>query len=240
MSRKGSRKSTGRSEATTSAKSPVTLRLGDLESEVEGRAAGAALGSVVRRDLARYYRILRDYEISGGMSVDNSDAVVHALRDFDEAAYQYIWAAVDELLSSRDALMESMELRDRFWRVDREDLILTLRMNMHDQGRKMAILDAVERYWNILRAAGVEPPRGWAGLPNGYDAEYPVTDPEIDALVEVGLTGPGYAKRYRKERDDPARTKDQPPQESAAAEYVRDAQQAAGERIRKFSRASDV
>jgi hypothetical protein len=222
--------------ATSGPKSPVTLRLGDLEAEVEVRAAGAPLGSIVRRDLARYYRLLKDYDIRFG--VDEADAIVHALRGFNEGAYQYIWAAVDELLSGRDAVMEELHVRNRFWRVNREDLIVMLRLHMGDQGRRMAIVDAVERYWHILKAAGVDPPIGLVRLPEGHDA---VTEPQIDALVDVGLTSPGYAKRYRKERDEPSRSNSrQPQQSSAAAEYVRDAQDSAAKRIRKFARPGDV
>ncbi len=212
MARNKSRKLAGQNTPTAGPKSPVTLRLGDLEPEVEARAAGAALGSIVRRDLARYYRLMRNYKIHEGLGVDGADAVAHALRGFDDAAYEYIWAKVDELLSSRDLVVGELHMRGRFWRVDREALNLTLRtMRFGDYGRRMAILDAVERYWLKLAAGGVEPPLGMIGLPEGFDAEYPVTDPELDALVEVGLIGPGDAKQYRKKRDDPLRPPTAPP-----------------------------
>jgi hypothetical protein len=84
---------------------------------------------VVRRDLARYYRLTRNYEIHG-LGVDGADVVVHAVRGFDDVVYQYIRAAVDELLSSRDAVAGEPGAHGRFWRVTREDLNLTLHMGL--------------------------------------------------------------------------------------------------------------
>ena len=98
---KASSHNMGRPEAAP-AKSPVTLRLGDLEEEVEERAAGQAAGGIVRRDLARYYRTLRDINLNF-YEVDDADLVVHALREFDATSYQFAWAQVDDWLSMRDS-----------------------------------------------------------------------------------------------------------------------------------------
>jgi hypothetical protein len=210
---------------------------------VEERAAGAALGSIVRRDLARYYRLLGNYRIHVGVGVDDADVMVHALRDFDEAAYQYVWAAVDDFLASRDHVMEHMEgvpVHNRFWRVKRELLTVLLRQSSRDNGQNMAMLDAVERYWSRLRSINLEPFKGWIKLPDGYDPDYPVTDAEIDALVDVGLIGPEAAERYRKERDDPARLNTRPDQEPTAVEGGHDAEAAAPKPIRRFARRDQV
>jgi hypothetical protein len=131
--------------------------------------------------------------------------VVHALRGSDDGAYQFLWAAVDEVLEGRDFLVDEFNPPSRFARVDREHLPLRLRMGLGDHGRRMAILDTVERYWQLLNARGIKPEPGDFPWPEGYDPEYPVTDPELDAMVEVGLITDGTARQYRKRRDDPDR-----------------------------------
>ena len=232
----------GREALPTSPKSPVTLRLGDLEPAVEERAAGAALGSIVRRDLARYYRLIGDYHIQLALGVDAADVVVHALRGFDEAAYQYIWAAVDDFLASRDHVLEHLKglpLHHRFRRVNREILTQMLRRDSSDYGQNMAMLDAVERYWSRLGAINLEPHRSWVNLPEGYDPDYPVTDAEIDTFLDVGLIYLEAAERYRQERDDPARLKTRPEQK-LPSEEVRDAPAAAPKLTRKFALGEDV
>jgi hypothetical protein len=89
MERKTSRRKPAEEATRSTAKAPVTLRLGDLETDAEERAAGAPRGSVVRRDLARYYRLMRNYEIHG-LGVDGADPVVHPLGGFDDAVNQYM------------------------------------------------------------------------------------------------------------------------------------------------------
>jgi hypothetical protein len=217
-------------EPPKSAKPPVTLRLGELEPAVEERAAGAALGSIVRRDLARYYRLLWDSDIHFG-EPDEADVVAHALRGFDEAAYRYIWAAVDEQLDERDILQQRLRSNGRFFRVDRAQMSVTLRRL--DAGQKIALIDAVERYWSKLEALGVEPPSGAIGLPAGHDTEYPVTDAELETMVHVGLIIEGSARHYRRQRDDPNRPP--PPEPPSEAElYLLDMQASAARRLRKY------
>jgi hypothetical protein len=183
-----------------------------LEAVVAERAAGAALGSIVRRDLARYYRLVGDYNVSV-LNVDEADVVAHALREFDKAAYEYVWAAVDDFLESRDTVMKDLRaqpIHHRFRRADRDVLGAVLRGRCKDRGWSIALLDAVERYWSRLRAINLDPPTGWVGLPEWYDPEYPVSDAEIDALVNVGLVRPEAAERYCYERDDLARLEQDP------------------------------
>jgi hypothetical protein len=147
------------------------------------------------------------------LNVDDADVVAHALRKFDEAAYQYVWAAVDDFLESRDTVMEGLKglpIPHRWRRANRDVLGAVLRGRCKDRGWSMALLDAVERYWSRLRAINLDPPTGWVGLPEWYDPEYPVSDAEIDAFVDVGLVTLEAAERYRHERDEPARLEQKP------------------------------
>ena len=214
------------------AKSPVTLRLGDLEPEVEERAAGAPLGSIVRRDLARYYRLMRTYEVALSR-VEDADVVAHALRGFDDGAYRFVWAAVEEVLSARDMLEGRVLSPSRFARGERERLVTDLRLSLGDHGRRMALLDTVERYWQRLEARGIKTTSGEFSWPDGYDPEYPVTEAELDAMVEVGLISEGTARQYRKRRDAPDRPP-LPPPPTEAELYLRDVQQSIQRRVRKF------
>jgi hypothetical protein len=56
--------------------------------------------------------------------------------------------------------------------------------------------------------------------PEGYDPEYPVTDVELDTMVEVGLIREGTARHYRKRRDDPNRPPLPPPPTEADFMYA--------------------
>jgi hypothetical protein len=168
---------------------------------------------------------MRNYEVRFS-TPDDADVVTHALRGFDDGAYQFLWAAVDEVLEGRDLLTDEFGSPSRFARVDREHLALWLRMGLGDHGRRMAILDTVERYWQVLNARGIKPESGGFPWPEGYDPEYPVTDPELDAMVEVGLITEGTACKYRKRRDDPDRPPP-PPGPTEAELYLRDVQASA-------------
>jgi len=136
----------------SSTKAPVTFRLGDLEPDVlRRRPDGRALGSVVRRDLHRYYRVLRDSLRHVKLTPEEAHCVVMALRghDLDAMSYRFLWAEVEQRVrENRKAFVPEA--------CDTDLLLEGLRRL--SAGALMAILDAVDQYWDrVAERSSAEP-----------------------------------------------------------------------------------
>jgi hypothetical protein len=174
----------------------VTLRLGDLEDEVAARSdVGVAPGAIVRRDLARYYQLLKHTP----MPFKTVEALVVAWlvhENFDPtgSGYRYIWAHVEEELARFDRLGEAVPepYRRILAHVKREDLVSKLRNLQPHQ--TMRIVDAVERFWLLHRG-------GMADLVLKAEPDWPVADKVLDDLCTAGLLDSFEAFCYRFLRD---------------------------------------
>lgn len=95
---------------------------------------------MVKRDLGRYYRVLRDSLLRLDLDRDEAFLIVEALKGarFDEGSYRYVWAEVDQQIRTSGA--------DERWGVRGERLVEKLR-NL-DPGTAMTLVDAVERFWS--------------------------------------------------------------------------------------------
>lgn len=150
-------------------KSPVTLRLGDLEPKVLRRKHdGMALGGVVRRDLERYYQVLRDSLRTVKLSPDEAHCVVMALRghELDAVSYRFLWAEVEQRIRAHGPQFVPANCQT-------ELLLEGLRRLPH--GALMAVLDAVDQYWARVEERAESEPR-------------PGRDVNLRLLYEVGLT----------------------------------------------------
>lgn len=119
---------------------PVQFRPGDLASALDARTdAGLNRNEVARRDLARYYAALA-FELRGivlseaeaALVCDACNGVLH-----DEQTAGWIAEGVADAIVL-DGLADK-------WGIDGDDLIARLRSLRHTQ--RLAIVDAVERYW---------------------------------------------------------------------------------------------
>ena len=150
-------------------KAPVSMRLGDLETSVLRRKPdGRSLGGVLRRDLARYYRVLGDSLRRVKLSPEEAHCVVMALwgHDLDSASYRFLWAEVEQRI--REGQKEFVPDG-----CDTDLLLAGLRALPH--GALMAILDAADQYWAKVGDGSVAEPK-------------PSRDVNARLLYEVGLT----------------------------------------------------
>jgi len=150
-------------------KAPVSLRLGDLEPSVLRRKPdGRALGGVVRRDLTRYYRVLRDSLRRVKLSPEEAHCVVMALwgHDLDSGSYRFLWAEIEQRVrdSRTDFVPDGCDT----------DLLLA-GLRALPYGAVMAVLDAADQYWAQIGEGSVGEPR-------------PSKDINAPLLYEVGLT----------------------------------------------------
>jgi hypothetical protein len=139
----------------------VAFRLGDLEGPILLRSAeptGAAASATLRRIVARYLDLVED-ELTGIELTEAEAALVcdalNGLWMGEAAAVRLLWAEVADAIA-HDAL-------DAKWGVEGEALVSKLRRLT--PGQRLALLDAVERFWQ-------QPDR-----------------PAADVLREVGLAG---------------------------------------------------
>lgn len=149
-------------------KAPVTFRLGDLEPHVlRRRPDGRGLGGVVRRDLQRYYRVLRDSLRQVKLTPEEAHCVVMALRghDLDAVSYRFLWAEIEQRLR---------EQRTAFVPEECNTELLLEGLRRLPPGALMAVLDAVDQYWDrMAERSSAEP-----SLTTAIDAPL---------LYEVGL-----------------------------------------------------
>jgi hypothetical protein len=133
-------------------KAPVTFRLGDLEPQVlRRRPDGRALGAVVRRDLHRYYRVLRDSLRHVRLSPEEAHCVVMALRghDLDGSSYRFLWAEVEQRVR---------ENRRAFVPEGCDTELLLEGLRRLPPGALRAVLDAADLYWErVAERSSAEP-----------------------------------------------------------------------------------
>lgn len=148
---------------------PVSFRLGPLEQSVRRRRLdGGALGSILRRDLERYYRLLDDSLRCVKLSPTEAHCVVMALRyhDLGPTSYRFLWAEVEQRIrdNRRSFVPEGCET----------DLLLGgLKELPH--GSLMAVLDAVDQYWARVSERSTCEPTVSKNL-------------DVSLLYDVGLT----------------------------------------------------
>jgi hypothetical protein len=128
-------------------RNPIGFRPGPLASALEAR--GDNLAEVVRRDLGRYYQLLerelRWVRLSEGEASLLCDALNGSLIDDPQVLEAEIADACD---------LDGLHAK---WAIDRDALLASLRSWTYAQ--RVAVLDAVERYWRgpyqLPRAEGL-------------------------------------------------------------------------------------
>jgi hypothetical protein len=130
-------------------KNPISVRLaGELAAEVTYRLdEGRSPAGVIRRDLSRYYAACRS--ALKRLRFDYSEAeilvAILGLTTVDGASTRYLWAEIDELVRAKPAQFpEGSQKKQRA-----DGLVEQLRKCSPLDA--LAILDAVEIYWNAFR-----------------------------------------------------------------------------------------
>jgi hypothetical protein len=122
----------------------IRFRAGPVLAEIQARAVrgdpAVSLGHTARRDLSRYYTVLRASlprftEPEASLLLDALNGVL-----LDEYTYRLLWAEVDDAIR--------LDGLDRKWGVHGGELVTRLR-NL-GPAECMAVLDAVERAWLLL------------------------------------------------------------------------------------------
>lgn len=139
----------------------VNIRLDEATArEVDARAGevrGTGASSICRRDLDRYYTVLRDSrrQLAGVITREEWCLIMDAcngLLVMDAAAYQLTWAEVADAIhlarqkSERHGLADSTY--EAKWGLTTEaadDLVRRLRAM--SPGHAMAVVDAIEQFW---------------------------------------------------------------------------------------------
>jgi hypothetical protein len=114
----------------------VELRLGSLTTLVQERQrAGETVSSVVRRDLAPYYRLLADEAATLVLDENEWHVLARALadREADVISARYLWADVVE--AAQDGRLPAE------W----DSAGLARKLAGLSPGAKLSVLDAVER-----------------------------------------------------------------------------------------------
>ncbi len=121
----------------------VTFRCyGPASDELGKRTNGQAIGSIARRDLERYYALLKAElatvdltEAEASLIVDARNGILH-----EPWSMQLFWAGISDAIE--------LEGLDRKWHVDGPALIAKLRGLSYAQ--TVAIVDAAEQVWNQI------------------------------------------------------------------------------------------
>lgn len=142
----------------------IEFRVGeDLMREISSRCQpqNFSAGTTARRDLTRYYALLAG--ITPKFTKAEAALIMDALNGImlDQYTFRLLWAEVADAIR--------MDNLDRKWNVDGESLVERLR-SLHP-AEMMALLDAVERAWNMI----------------GYGGQMSLDE----ALRAVGLIGEG-------------------------------------------------
>lgn len=149
---------------------PISIRLGEMEGLVRKRTPShAAVSSIVRRDLARYYEIIHDERNRLGLTTKEAAALVDGVgyRSLDGSNAQLMWAMVEAHL--RDTPTAGFSEAER--------AALSERLRKMRTSELLRLVDSIERFrivwqdeeWFIEEAAG-----NW--------------DPKEEAFYEAELT----------------------------------------------------
>jgi hypothetical protein len=169
----------GDSSVDSGSRSPITLRLGDLEAEVERRRRGGeSAASVLKRDLARFYAGSRATLERLDFLAYEADVLTETLRfsKLDPSSAHFLWAEVDEkarrlYANNPDRLAMALSVVEQIRNISSLDAL--------------AILDAVAVFrehfannghdaWGALEASGLStegPPRSEDETPGSDSAE---------------------------------------------------------------------
>lgn len=134
---------------TTSPK-PVIFRSAEIERELDTRAGSAERNSTARRDLERYYAVLRAELAAARLTLPEASLIMDALNGtrMDHVSYRLLWAEIVEA-------MEDADLAGK-WGVSAE--ALTERLRALTPAQSMAIVDAIERAWAAVARGDARPP----------------------------------------------------------------------------------
>ena len=121
----------------------IRFRAGPILNEIRARTRGSpvvSLGQTARRDLTRYYALLR--ASTPKFSEPEASLILDALNGtlLDEHTYRLLWAEVDDAIR--------LDGLDEKWGVHAGELVTRLR-NL-SPAECMAVIDAVERAWLML------------------------------------------------------------------------------------------
>ncbi len=125
---------------------PVVRTRLSLDAELEARRGVRETGSTAKRDLARYYGLLRDELTALECTREEIGVVCEAIGKtaLDEQSYHYLWAEVDSALSADGSLAKR-------WGVGDATAFVTRIRRMHP-AQVMALLDAAERCLVLVRS----------------------------------------------------------------------------------------
>lgn len=167
----------------TGRRTPISLRIGKLESEVAKRQGPEqSAAAIIQRDIGRYYAVMRDSVRR--LRFDRIDAQMLILAldctEPETCSYRYLSAEVERFLD---------ENRGRFAEWTEEGATDLLRRLKHLRpGDSMAILDAVHIFWACLVTDG------WQGalIESGLTMDLQVQDDarsELDQAAQTTQSG---------------------------------------------------
>lgn len=114
----------------------VVFRAGPILKELDRRTGEGSRDLIAKRDLVRYYVLLKRISSTIELSRPEVDLICDALRNrtFDEQTFDLIWAGIQEETRLRKL--------DRKYHVDGDKLVE--RLQDMRPGQKIALLDAIE------------------------------------------------------------------------------------------------
>jgi hypothetical protein len=154
----------------------VSFRASELEGELQARDDEKSLGLAAKRDLERYYPLLRDELRTIDLGPDEAVMLCQALSGEKITGARYrtlLWASVLEM-----RYLWSLRPKE----VEKSQNELAAKLRKLSPGQSMALIDAVERFWR---------------LPNALDALDPTPGEEAEAtrvLAQVGLVHERWIK----------------------------------------------
>lgn len=120
----------------------IQFRASDLEEHLEARQGHGTdtLHQIAKRDLGRYYTIIRDSLIRLNLTREEACLICDALNGcwMDEWAYRHAWAEVADGIQIQGLAGK--------WEVEDPDGLVH-RLRALSPGGAMALVDAVERFW---------------------------------------------------------------------------------------------
>jgi hypothetical protein len=144
---------------------PVSFRSVTLEPELAARTPeGRGLGWVAKRDLGRYYALLRLLRHDVALSVGEALVICAAMRgivqDSRREVHAEMWTAAYALLPRTADAMDFRRFgltpeHEQRWRVD--GTVLRGKVAMWSFEQRCAVLDGVEQFW--LRCESVDDPQ---------------------------------------------------------------------------------
>lgn len=121
----------------------ITFWPRSVEEDLSCRASGEQSKSLAaRRDLERYYSLLKNYLANVRLTDEEASLVVDALNGSPHATgvYGSLYGKIEDAIRL-DAL-------DQKWGVNGLDMLRKLREEISNTG-ELAIIDACERFWNL-------------------------------------------------------------------------------------------